>query len=53
MKSRKIIKIGNSYAAIIPKDIVRGFGWDENTRINYKITRRETIEISRAESRME
>lgn len=29
-------------------DIVRGFGWDENTMIKVKITGRRTLEISEA-----
>jgi len=48
MALQKIIKIGNSYAAILPKAICRGFAWDENTRIKVRITGRKTIEISEA-----
>jgi hypothetical protein len=29
-------------------DIVRGFGWDENTRINVRITGRKALEITEA-----
>ncbi len=33
MKDRKILKVGSSYMVTLPMDIVRGFGWDESTRI--------------------
>jgi len=32
----------------VPMDIVRGFGWDENTRIKVKITGKKALEISEA-----
>ena len=32
----------------LPMDIVRGFGWDENTRIDVRITGRKTLEIAEA-----
>ena len=32
----------------LPMDIVRGFGWDEKTRISVKITGKKTIEIEEA-----
>ncbi|NYT00972.1 MAG: AbrB/MazE/SpoVT family DNA-binding domain-containing protein [Methanocellales archaeon] len=48
MKDRKILKVGSSYMITLPMDIVRGFGWDENTRINVRITGRKTLEIGEA-----
>jgi len=33
----------------LPMDIVRGFGWDENTRIKVRITGKNTLEISAAD----
>ncbi|MDD2666603.1 MAG: AbrB/MazE/SpoVT family DNA-binding domain-containing protein [Methanocellales archaeon] len=48
MKDRKILKVGSSYMVTLPMDIVRGFGWDENTRISVKITGKRTIEIGEA-----
>ncbi|NYT00945.1 MAG: hypothetical protein GKB99_04400 [Methanocellales archaeon] len=29
----------------VPMDFLRGFGWDENTRINVKIKGRKKLEI--------
>ncbi|MDD2665730.1 MAG: AbrB/MazE/SpoVT family DNA-binding domain-containing protein [Methanocellales archaeon] len=46
MKDRKILKVGSSYMVTLPMDIVRGFGWDEKTRVNVKITGKRAIEIS-------
>ena len=46
MKDRKILKVGSSYMVTLPMDIVRGFGWDENTRITVKITGKNTLEIT-------
>ena len=48
MKDRKVLKVGSSYMITLPMDIVRGFGWDENTRIAVRITGRKTLEISEA-----
>ncbi|MFC1786890.1 AbrB/MazE/SpoVT family DNA-binding domain-containing protein [Halobacteriota archaeon] len=48
MKDRKVLKVGSSYMITLPMDIVRGFGWDENTRIKVRITRRKTLEITEA-----
>ena len=48
MKDRKILKVGSSYVVTLPMDIVRGFGWDENTRIKVRITGRKTLEIIEA-----
>ncbi|MFC1786833.1 AbrB/MazE/SpoVT family DNA-binding domain-containing protein [Halobacteriota archaeon] len=48
MKDRKVMKVGSSYMITLPMDIVRGFGWDENTRIKVRITGRKTIEIEEA-----
>jgi hypothetical protein len=48
MKDRKILKVGSSYMITLPMDIVRGFGWDENTRIKVRITGRKTLEIGEA-----
>ncbi len=48
MKNRKILKVGSSYMVTLPMDIVRGFGWDENTRIKVRITGRKTLEITKA-----
>jgi len=48
MKDRKIMKVGSSYMVTVPMDIVRGFGWDENTRISVKITGKKTLEIAEA-----
>ena len=36
MKDRKVLKVGSSYMVTLPMDIVRGFGWDENTRIRVR-----------------
>jgi len=48
MASRKILKVGSSYMITVPMDILRGFGWDENTRIKVRITGKNAIEISEA-----
>ncbi len=48
MKDRKILKVGSSYMITLPMDIVRGFEWDENTRIKVRITGRKTLEIGEA-----
>ena len=48
MKDRKVMKVGTSYMITLPMDIVRGFGWDENTRIKVRITGRKTLEIMEA-----
>ncbi|MDD4897903.1 MAG: AbrB/MazE/SpoVT family DNA-binding domain-containing protein [Methanocellales archaeon] len=48
MKDRKVLKVGSSYMITLPMDIVRGFGWDEDTRINVMITGRKTLEITEA-----
>ena len=48
MKDRKVLKVGSSYMVTLPMDIVRGFGWDENTRIKVRITGRKTLEIGEA-----
>ena len=48
MKDRKVMKVGSSYMITLPMDIVRGFGWDENTRIKVRITGRKTLEIGEA-----
>ncbi len=48
MKDRKVMKVGSSYMITLPMDIVRGFGWDENTRIRVRITGRKTLEIGEA-----
>ena len=48
MKDRKVMKVGSSYMITIPMDILRGFGWDENTRIRVKITGQKTLEIGEA-----
>ncbi len=48
MKDRKVLKVGSSYMITLPMDIVRGFGWDENTRIKVRITGRKTLEIGEA-----
>ncbi|MFC1787448.1 AbrB/MazE/SpoVT family DNA-binding domain-containing protein [Halobacteriota archaeon] len=48
MKDRKVLKVGSSYMITLPMDIVRGFGWDENTRIRVRITGRKTLEIGEA-----
>ncbi|UZE92486.1 MAG: AbrB/MazE/SpoVT family DNA-binding domain-containing protein [Methanosarcinales archaeon] len=42
------MKVGSSYMITVPMDIVRGFGWDENTKIKVRITGRNTLEISEA-----
>ncbi|MFC1787280.1 AbrB/MazE/SpoVT family DNA-binding domain-containing protein [Halobacteriota archaeon] len=38
MKDRKIMKVGSSYMITLPMDIVRGFGWDENTMTKAYVT---------------
>ncbi len=48
MKDRKILKVGSSYMVTLPMDIVRGFGWNENTRIKVSITGRKTLEVVEA-----
>lgn len=48
MKDRKILKVGSSYMITLPMDIVRGFGWDENTRIKVRIMGIKKLEITEA-----
>ncbi|NYT00851.1 MAG: AbrB/MazE/SpoVT family DNA-binding domain-containing protein [Methanocellales archaeon] len=43
-QDRKILKVGSSYMVTLPMDIVRGFGWDENTRIKVSISDGPSLE---------
>lgn len=41
----KLKKWGNSYYLLVPRDIIRAFGWNENTYVRMKIIGNGELEL--------